>query len=202
MNNNFTVWIDVDDTILNLNERIISYFNNELFEDIKDKFPNGIKKEDLTEFNLTKFSPKIIDLFHDKELYLSENYEMTIVDHSFDLLSLLYIQQRQIGFDIKFITHSFNDEVAKNKELLLEKIFGIDKEDVIHTKDKFLYVKENDIFIDDAIHNHTQINEVTKNVIHYIVEQPWNHDLPYAFRGSMLSICNDLRNYFYNKFCN
>lgn len=195
--NKFTVWIDVDDTILNLNNRIVSYFNNEIFEDIKDKFPNGIKKEDMTSFDLQQFSPRILDLFHNEELYFSENYEMEIMGHSFDLLSTLYLTQKDYDFDIKFITHSFNEKVAANKEKLLEKVFGIKKEDIIHTKDKFLYVKENDIFIDDAVHNHVQINDITKNVTHYVVEQPWNYDLPFAFRGSLLSICNDLRKKLY-----
>lgn len=39
-----TIWIDADDTILDLNTIIINYFNNECYTDIKDRYPDGIKK--------------------------------------------------------------------------------------------------------------------------------------------------------------
>ena len=58
-----TIWIDADDTILDLNTRIINYFNNECYTEIKDRYPDGVQKEHIKTFNVLHISNKIIHLF-------------------------------------------------------------------------------------------------------------------------------------------
>lgn len=195
------IWIDADDTILDLNTRIINYFNNECYIDIKDRYPDGIKKEHIKTFNVKHISENIMNLFESSDLYhKDEKILVHAVDGAYEFFNIINNICEKYGTQYKILTHSISPGAAESKDFVLSELFGISKEYIIHAQDKENYVNLNDIIIDDALHNHNAIinkhgTENRKN-LNYMPEQPWNNKLKYVFRANILEIANKIKENF------
>ena len=90
-----------------------------------------------------------------------------------------------------------SDDAANSKDYILDKHFDISKDKIVHAKDKENHVQENDIIIDDAIHNHEVIlekyNIKNRNNLNFMPKQPWNNKLKSVFRGDILEIANKIK---------
>ena len=196
-----TIWIDADDTILDLNARIINYFNNECYTDIKDRYPDGVKKEHIKTFNVTHISENIMNLFESSDLYhKDEKILVHAVEDAYEFFNIINNICVKYEAQYKILTHSMSPGAADSKDFILNKHFGISKEYIIHAQNKENYVQINDIIIDDAIHNHKAIinkysKENRKN-LNYMPEQPWNNKLNSVFRGNILEIANKIKDNF------
>ena len=198
-----TMWIDADDTILDLNTRIINYFNNECYTEIKDRYPDGVQKEHIKTFNVLHISNKIMHLFESADMY-HKNNEILVkpVEDAYEFFVIINNICKKYGVEYKILTHSMSDDAANSKDYILDKHFGISKDKIVHAKDKENHVQVNDIIIDDATHNHKAIlekyNIKNRNNLNFMPKQPWNNKLKSIFRGDILEIANKIKENFEN----
>lgn len=198
------IWVDVDSVLLRLIDRAVAHINENMQEEVKKTFgKDKLEYNDLISFSsVVSISPeKVNALFSSPNLYhqnINGKDEMLVFpeDGAIDLIKFL----NDNNLEYKLLTHSYTEEVGLSKEIALLHHFGITSDMVIHEKDKYLYVKPDDLIIDDGLHNHDLIVEKVGGAHHYVMAQPWNTSIEHNyFSGSLFDIMNDIEKKFLNK---
>lgn len=188
-----TVWIDVDSVLLNLSTVVLDWININLVSDVEKRYGRKVMfYHDLKTFGeMVDINPeKILEFFKSPEMYIKDN-KVIIKPEYFAKEFMEYIQFSGVNYQL--LTHSLSKAGAKAKEEALKYHFGIPSYRVTHAKDKHLHVKKGDLFIDDGLHNHINIEETVKDVHHYVVSHPWNQTEHKYFSGNLSEILDEIK---------
>ena len=157
------LYIDFDDTLVDFCGGWLKNVRHTELEDLT-QIPNT--KDEIDSFRFFKVDPSGRT---EKSLSNPRSYiDLEYTNGSFEFIQKL----RDNNIEFKILTTTYNPDVEVTKDLKLNEMFNIDKEDVIHTLCKQDIIKGN-ILIDDAIHNVKNYEDDDSTLI-IMIEQPWN----------------------------